>query len=83
MGLKKFNLVWVFQTLGALNRFIDSGFEVGAQTSAAAKTGDTGGSLAGTVAIAPDVWLYQLVEKGLALELTAKGAKYYKEGDLN
>jgi hypothetical protein len=35
------------------------------------------------VAIAPGVWLYQLTGDGLALELTAKGTKYYKDGDLN
>jgi hypothetical protein len=26
---------------------------------------------------------YQLTEKGVALELTAKGTKYYKDDDLN
>jgi len=34
-------------------------------------------------AVAPGVWLYQLTETGLALELTAKGTKYYKNDDLN
>jgi len=27
--------------------------------------------------------MYQLTEKGLALELTAKGRKYFKDDDLN
>ena len=27
--------------------------------------------------------LYQVADKGLALELTAKGATYYKDADLN
>jgi len=27
--------------------------------------------------------MYQLTDKGLALELTAKGTKYYKDSDLN
>jgi hypothetical protein len=35
------------------------------------------------VQISPEVWLYQVTDKGLALELTAKGTKYYKEGDLD
>jgi hypothetical protein len=35
------------------------------------------------VAVAPGVWLYQLTEKGAALELTVKGTKYYKDDDLN
>jgi len=29
------------------------------------------------------VWLYQLTDKGVALELTAKGTKYSKDDDLN
>jgi hypothetical protein len=29
------------------------------------------------------VWIYEVTDKGLALELTAKGTKYYKDADLN
>ena len=29
------------------------------------------------------IGLYQLTDDGLALELTAKGTKYYKDGNLN
>ncbi len=29
------------------------------------------------------VWLYQLTDDGLAVELTAKGTKYYRDDDLN
>ena len=82
-GAKKFSLVWVFETPEALNSFVNSGWELGAQTSAAATTGDKGGSLQGAVPVGQGVWLYQLTDKGLALELTAKGTKYYKDDDLN
>ena len=83
LGVKKFSVVWVFEKQDALNKFVDSGWELGGQSSAAAKTGDKGGSLAGAMSVSPGVWLYQLVDKGLALELTAKGTKYFKDGDLN
>jgi hypothetical protein len=33
--------------------------------------------------VAPGVWVYQLTGDGLAVELTAKGTKYYKDADLN
>ena len=33
--------------------------------------------------MAPGVWLYQLTDNGLALELTAKGTKYFRDGDLS
>jgi hypothetical protein len=29
------------------------------------------------------VWMYQMPEKGLSVELTGKGTKYYKDDDLN
>ena len=82
-GVKKFQLVWVFETDAALNNFVNSGWEFGAQATAAAKGGDKGAAYQGAVSVSPGVWLYQVTDKGLALELTAKGTKYYKDGDLN
>ncbi len=82
-GAKKFQLVWVFQTAQALDQFINAGWEFGGQATASAKAGEKGGSLQGAVAVAPDVWLYQLSGNSLALELTAKGTKYYKDNNLN
>jgi lipid-binding SYLF domain-containing protein len=82
-GVKKFQLVWVFETEAALNNFVTSGWEFGGQATAAAKSGDKGAAYQGAVSVAPGVWLYQVTDKGLALELTAKGTKYYKDDDLN
>jgi lipid-binding SYLF domain-containing protein len=82
-GVKKFSLVWVFETQATLDKFVDSGWELGGQTSAAARAGGTGASLQGALPLSPGVWLYQLTESGLALELTAKGTKYYKDSSLN
>ena len=67
----------------ALNNFINSGWEFGGQATAAAKSADKGSAYQGAVAVSPGVWIYQVTDKGLALELTAKGTKYYKDGDLN
>ncbi len=82
-GVKKFSLVWVFEAPESFGKFVDSGWELGGQTSVAAKADDKGGSLQGALAVSPGVWLYQLTDKGLALELTAKGTKYSKNDDLN
>lgn len=82
-GAKKFQLVWVFDNDKALNDFISSGWEFGGQATAAAKAGDKGTAYQGAVSVSPGVWLYQLTDKGLALELTAKGTKYYKDDSLN
>jgi lipid-binding SYLF domain-containing protein len=83
MGIKKFRVVFVFDNRQALDQFINSGWAVGGQTTAAAKYKSEGGAVAGAVAVAPGVWVYQLTESGLALELTMKGTKYYKDSDLN
>ncbi len=82
-GVKKFQLVWVFDTQAALNSFINSGWELGAQTTAGAAVKGEGVALQGAMSVSPGVWLYQLTDTGLALELTAKGTKYYKDDDLN
>lgn len=83
MGVKKFRVVFVFDTQKALNDFVNSGWEFGGQTTAAAKAGDQGAALSGAVSIAPGVWMYQLTDTGLAAEITGKGTKYYKDSDLN
>ena len=83
MGIKKFRVVFVFDTQNALNGFVNSGWEFGGQTTAAAKSGDQGIAMAGAVSVAPGVWMYQLTDTGLAAEITGKGTKYYKDSDLN
>lgn len=83
LGIKKFGLVFVFENAQALQHFIQSGREAGAQTSVAATDGKAGMVLQGAISISPGVWLYQVTEKGLAAEATIKGTKYYKNDDLN
>jgi lipid-binding SYLF domain-containing protein len=82
-GIKKFRLVWVFDTAEAFDKFVNSGWELGAQATAAAQVKGQGGAAAGAIPISPGVWIYQLTDDGLALELTAKGTKYYKDDELN
>lgn len=83
LGIKKFGLVWVFTGRKQFDEFVNSGWEFGAQATAAAKHEEKGGAYQGAVAVADGVFLYQITDKGLALELTAKGTKYYKDDDLN
>jgi lipid-binding SYLF domain-containing protein len=83
MGVKKFQVIFIFDNDKAFKDFVESGWQFGGQTTAAAKGGDKGGALAGAASVSDGVWMYQLTEKGLALEITAKGTKYYKDDDLN
>jgi len=83
MGVKKFRIVFVFDNQKAFESFVNSGWEFGGQTTAAAKNGDKGAAMAGAVSVSDGVWMYQLTDKGVALEITAKSTKYYKDDELN
>lgn len=83
LGVKSYMMIWVFESENAFNNFVNSGWEIGAQAAAAAKAGGNGGALEGAVQISPGVYVYQLTSTGLAVELTAKGTKYYRDNDLN
>ena len=84
MGVKKFRVIFVFDNEKAFDGFVNSGWEFGGQASAAAKTSpEKGGAMQGAASVSDGVWMYQLTDKGLALELTGKGTKYSKDDDLN
>jgi hypothetical protein len=36
-----------------------------------------------SISVSPGVWLYQVSGDSLAVELTAKGTKYYQDSELN
>jgi len=83
VGVKKFRVVFVFENEKALNDFVNSGWQLGGQSTAAATTGSKGASMAGAASVSEGVWMYQLTDKGLAAEISATGTKYYKDEDLN
>lgn len=82
-GVKKFSVIFVFETKKAFDNFVDGNWEFGGQTTAAVKSGSGGGSLEGAGVVSDGVWMYQMTDKGVALELTAKSTKYSKDDDLN
>jgi lipid-binding SYLF domain-containing protein len=82
LGLKDFRIVFVFHNTKTMNRFIESGWQFGAQADAAAKAGDKGGAVGGE-AIIDNITIYQLTETGLALQATLKGTKFWKNAELN
>ena len=49
----------------------------------AAETGEERGAMAGAVAVSDGVWMFQVTGKGLAVEISGTGTKYYKVDDLN
>ena len=84
MGVKKYKVIFIFDNQKAFDGFVNSGWDFGGQTSAAAKTSpEKGGAMQGAASVSDGIWMYQMTDKGLALEITAKGTKYSKDDDLN
>jgi lipid-binding SYLF domain-containing protein len=83
LGASKYRVVFVFETLDAFNSFVNSGWEVGANAMADAKTKTEGGALAGAVTASKGVKMYQLDEEGLIVGVSVTAAKYYKDKELN
>lgn len=83
-GVKKFRVVFVFDNKKAFDGFVNSGWQFGGQADAAAKASpEKGGSMQGAASVSDGVWMYQLTDKGIALEITVTGTKYSKDDDLN
>jgi len=81
---KKYRQVWAFENRSDLERFTTSGWELGGQTTLSAKLSGAGGDLfTGALSVRPGVWLYQISDDGLAVDLTAKGTKYFRNKKLN
>ncbi len=83
VNVSESRLVWVFDTQAAFDNFVENGWELGGSATAAAMVNNQGIAGEGALSIAPGVWLFQMTDTGLALELSVKGTKYYKDDGLN
>jgi len=63
-------------------RFVNYGWGAGGHADAAAKASDKGAAVGGEVLL-EGMTIYQLTKTGLALQITVKGNKYWKDGALN
>jgi len=83
LGAEKYHIILIFENPAAFNKFITSGWEVGANAMAAAKDGNEGGGVAGAMTVSEGVKMYQLSETGAIVGVSITAAKYYKDDDLN
>ena len=84
LGAEKYRLVLIFENQGAFNKFVTSGWELGANAMAAAKDDKgAGGGGAGALTFRNGVKIYQLSDTGAIVGVSITGAKYYKNDDLN
>jgi lipid-binding SYLF domain-containing protein len=82
LGIKDYRTIFIFHNKATLDKFINEGWEFGADADIAAKAGNKGGAL-GAEALLDGITIYQLTESGLAVQATIKGTKYWKDNDLN
>ena len=83
LGLKDFRAVFVFHDEETMRRFVDTGWEFGAEADATAKSGEKGGSASGAATASSGMSIYQFTEAGVALSATVSGTKYWKDDALN
>jgi lipid-binding SYLF domain-containing protein len=83
LGVKDYRVIFVFHTREKFDKFLNEGWSAEGQADAAATTGEKGGEASGAVEVPDGVSIYQLTEKGLALQLTIQGTKYSKNDELN
>ena len=83
LGIKDYRAVMIFHDRSAFDTFVDKGWDFSGQADAAAKTGDDGGEVNGAGTVVGGVTLYQMTVKGLALQATLQGTKYWKNKKLN
>jgi lipid-binding SYLF domain-containing protein len=83
LGAEKYRIVLIFENPAEFNKFITSGWEVGANAMAAAKDKNEGGGAAGAMTVSEGVKMYQLSETGAIVGVSITAAKYYKDDDLN
>lgn len=75
IGAKEYDLLFIIANEEAWNSFVSGNIKFGTEATAAANDGVTGDTYAHANIIADGVWVYQVDKKGLALELTFKGAR--------
>ena len=82
-GAKEYDLLFVIENEESWKRFISGNIKFGSEASAQASDGVNGGTFADAKIIAKGVWVYQLDKKGLAVELSFKGARISPYRTLN
>ena len=83
LGAKDYRLVAIFKNRQAVLDFVGSGWDLGGQAEATAKSGTTGGGMGGDGTVNSNFTLYTLTDTGLALQATLTGTRYWVDDDLN
>ena len=82
-GAREYDLIFVFDNKEAWYKFISGQTKFGGEASATATDGKSGGALEGASLASSGIWVYQMTTKGISLEATLNGTKYYTDKKLN
>jgi len=83
LGAAQTEMLFVFKTHAAMNKFIESGWEVtNSATASAGASGAMAGSGKGETAM-QDAETYTLTKNGLEAGLAVAGSKFWKDKELN
>ncbi len=83
LGIKDYRAVMIFHERDAFDTFVNKGWDFSAQADAAAKIEGDGGEANASGTAVGGVSLYQMTKKGIALQATLQGTKYWKNKKLN
>lgn len=85
IGFKKYFAVFLFADKAAYDNFLEVGWSADGQADATADTGKEGegASVAVGMNVSRGVTLYQIADKGLAVQATVQGTKYIIADELN
>ena len=83
VGAKEYDLVFLIANKEAWDNFVSGKIKFASEVSAQASDGVNGDSFSDATLVAKGVWVYQLDKKGLAFELSLKGAKISPYKTLN
>ena len=82
-GAREYDLVFLFDDREAWYKFISGQTKFGGEASATATDGESGGAVEGATLLSSGIWVYQMTTKGISLEATLNGIKYYTDKKLN
>lgn len=85
IGAKKYFAVFLFKDKAAYDNFLESGWSAEGAADATADTGKEGegGSVSAGMSVADGVTLYQIADKGFAVQATVQGTKFVVSDELN
>lgn len=83
VGAKEYDLLFLISDKEAWDNFVSGKIKFASEVSAQASDGINGDTFSDATLVAKGVWVYQIDKKGLAFEISLKGAKISPYKNLN